>query len=228
MASWKFSRHCHGGGRGALAHRQPPVDQLDRRGGPGAVGHQVVQPRPAGELQRVALEHGEGTAHVLGVVQHEPDDADPADHDRPRPFDGPCLQVGCQADEQPVLDHAPGSPERAALEVRLAELWGQRHDLPNWVDGKQVMGGGRRTTVTAPFEHRHVLGVLKNSTVADAQSAVDAAKRAAPGWRALSFDDRGSTGAGSGREGGPRGGDAGGSASSRFMLANICSAERPA
>ena len=91
---------------------------------------------------------------------------------------------------EPVLDHAPGSPERAALEVRLAELWGQRHDLPNWVDGRQVMGGGRRVQVTAPFEHRHVLGVLKNSTVADAQSAVEAAKRAAPGWRALSFDDR--------------------------------------
>lgn len=91
---------------------------------------------------------------------------------------------------EPVLDHAPGSPERAALEVRLAELWGERRDLPNWVDGRQVMGGGRRTTVTAPFEHRHVLGVLKNSTTADAQAAVDAAKRAAPGWRALSFDDR--------------------------------------
>ena len=35
-----------------------------------------------------------------------------------------------------------------------------------------------------------ILGTLKNATVADARAAVDAAKAAAPGWRALSFDDR--------------------------------------
>ena len=91
---------------------------------------------------------------------------------------------------EPVLDYAPESPERAALQVRLTELWAERPDLPHWIDGRQVMGGGRRTKVVAPFEHRHVLGVLKGATTADAQAAMEAAKRAAPGWRALSQDDR--------------------------------------
>jgi 1-pyrroline-5-carboxylate dehydrogenase len=91
---------------------------------------------------------------------------------------------------EPVLDHAPGSPERATLEQELRTVWDARIDLPNWIDGKQVMGGGRRVAVTSPFEHRHTLGVLKNSTTADAQAALDAATRAAPMWRALSFDDR--------------------------------------
>ncbi|HMD26166.1 MAG TPA: L-glutamate gamma-semialdehyde dehydrogenase, partial [Streptosporangiaceae bacterium] len=35
-----------------------------------------------------------------------------------------------------------------------------------------------------------VLGTLGNATSADVASAIDAAKNAAPGWRALSFDDR--------------------------------------
>ena len=91
---------------------------------------------------------------------------------------------------EPILDHAPGSRERAALEERLAQLWNERTELPHWIDGKQVMGGGRRTNVVAPFEHRHVLGVMKGASTADAQAAVDAAKAAAPGWRSLSFDDR--------------------------------------
>ncbi len=91
---------------------------------------------------------------------------------------------------EPVLDHAPGSAERKNLEVRVAQMWGEKPDLPNWIDGKQVMGGGSRTKVTAPFEHRHVLGTLKGATTGDAVAAMEAAKRAAAGWRALSFDDR--------------------------------------
>src|SRR4029453_2475227 len=37
---------------------------------------------------------------------------------------------------------------------------------------------------------QHVLGVMKNSTQADAKTAVEAATEAAPGWRDLSMDDR--------------------------------------
>src|SRR5680860_837391 len=43
---------------------------------------------------------------------------------------------------EPVNDYAPGSPERAALEVRLAELWGARTDLPHWIDGQRLCRRG--------------------------------------------------------------------------------------
>ena len=91
---------------------------------------------------------------------------------------------------EPVLDYAPGSPERAALEVALAELGGTSIDLPHTIAGKRVMGTGKRIEVRQPHARRKVLGTMRNATVADAQSAVDAAKAAAPGWRELSFDDR--------------------------------------
>ncbi len=89
-----------------------------------------------------------------------------------------------------VLDYAPGSTERAAIEVRLAELQAERFELPMTIGGRQRMGGGRRVRVVQPHRHRHVLGVLKNATQADARDAVEAAKQAAPGWRALPFDER--------------------------------------
>ncbi|HEY7722905.1 MAG TPA: L-glutamate gamma-semialdehyde dehydrogenase [Pedococcus sp.] len=91
---------------------------------------------------------------------------------------------------EPVLDYAPGSPERAALEVALAELGSNPMDLPHTIAGKRVMGTGKKIDVRQPHAKRKVLGTMRNATVADAQAAVDAAKAAAPAWRELSFDDR--------------------------------------
>ncbi len=92
---------------------------------------------------------------------------------------------------EPIKDYAPGSPERAELQAKLQELTDQGPiDLPSTIHGEQRMAGGRRIEVVAPHEHAKVLGVTANATHADAHAAVVAARAAAPGWRALSFDDR--------------------------------------
>src|SRR6186997_496745 len=81
-----------------------------------------------------------------------------------------------------VLDYAPGSPERASLEVALAELGATQVELPHVIDGRRVSGTGRAIRVRQPHAHRSVLGTLRNATVAEGQAAVDAAKAAAPMW----------------------------------------------
>jgi 1-pyrroline-5-carboxylate dehydrogenase len=91
---------------------------------------------------------------------------------------------------EPVLDYAPGSPERAALEVALAELGSTSIELPHTIGGKRVTGTGKKIEVRQPHARRKVLGTMRNATTADATAAVDAAKAAAPGWRELAFDDR--------------------------------------
>ena len=91
---------------------------------------------------------------------------------------------------EPVLDYAPGSPERASLELALVQIGGEQVELPHTIGGRRVMGGGKAIAVRQPHAHKKVLGTLKNATVADAEAAVQAAKDAAPGWRELSFDDR--------------------------------------
>jgi 1-pyrroline-5-carboxylate dehydrogenase len=91
---------------------------------------------------------------------------------------------------EPNLHYAPGSPERAALEAELARLQGKQHDLTATIGGVRKMGGGVEVPVVQPHNHRHVLGVLKNATQADAKAAVRAAADAAPGWRAMPFDER--------------------------------------
>jgi 1-pyrroline-5-carboxylate dehydrogenase len=91
---------------------------------------------------------------------------------------------------EPIKGYAPGSPERAALESKIKELAGERADLTMTVGGQQRMGGGTELTVVQPHNHRHILGLLREATDADVSAAIDAALVAAPGWRALSFDDR--------------------------------------
>ncbi len=91
---------------------------------------------------------------------------------------------------EPVKGYAPGSAERAALEQKIKEMAGERADLTMTIGGQQRHGGGDAIQVVQPHNHRHVLGELRNATDADVEAAISAARDAAPGWRALSFDDR--------------------------------------
>ncbi|QXE34513.1 MULTISPECIES: L-glutamate gamma-semialdehyde dehydrogenase [Streptomyces] len=91
---------------------------------------------------------------------------------------------------EPVHSYAPGSPERARLEVKLKELAENPVDLPMTIGGEKRMGGGERVDVVQPHNHHAVLGTFAGATQQDAQDAIDAALAAAPGWRAMAFDDR--------------------------------------
>jgi 1-pyrroline-5-carboxylate dehydrogenase len=91
---------------------------------------------------------------------------------------------------EPVFGYAPGSPERASLQKRLAELANEKHDLTMMIDGRPVRGGGEPIDVVAPHRFRQVLGVTHNATNEDVAAAVAAAKKAAPAWRATPFEDR--------------------------------------
>ncbi|MEV0228704.1 L-glutamate gamma-semialdehyde dehydrogenase [Nonomuraea sp. NPDC050786] len=89
-----------------------------------------------------------------------------------------------------VFGYAPGSAERSALEDRIKELAGSSLDLTMTIDGEQRLGGGTPIDVVQPHNHASVLGRTNDATAQDVQDAVDAALRAAPAWRALSFDER--------------------------------------
>ena len=92
---------------------------------------------------------------------------------------------------EPNRLYEPGSPHRASLQSKLAQMNTQGAiDLPMWIDGQWTMGGGSKISVVQPHAHARQLGITKNATRNDAQAAVAAAKKAAPGWRAMSFDDR--------------------------------------
>ncbi len=91
---------------------------------------------------------------------------------------------------EPVKSYAPGSPERSLLETKIKELGDARLDLTMTIGGRRRQGGGEPIDVVEPHRRRHVLGTMRNATREDVAAAIDAAREAAPGWRALSFEDR--------------------------------------
>ncbi|PZU50927.1 MAG: 1-pyrroline-5-carboxylate dehydrogenase [Arsenicicoccus sp.] len=93
---------------------------------------------------------------------------------------------------EPVLDYSPGSVERGALEVALAEMAASPTDLPHLIGGQRVTGGGAAIDVVQPHAHAEVLGTMRDGTKKDARAAVDAALEAASAWRAMSFEERAS------------------------------------
>ena len=91
---------------------------------------------------------------------------------------------------EPVRTYAPGSPERANLAARLTTMQNERIDLPCAIGAERRMGSGEQIDVVQPHARHHVLGTLRGATHDDARAAMEAAKKAAPEWRAMSFDDR--------------------------------------
>ncbi|WP_121254923.1 L-glutamate gamma-semialdehyde dehydrogenase [Nocardioides ferulae] len=91
---------------------------------------------------------------------------------------------------EPNQTYAPGSREREALLTELEALQREQHEFRAHIGGRQVTGDGELIEVVQPHDHRHVLGVVRQASHADAEAAVRAAAEAAPQWRAMDFDDR--------------------------------------
>jgi 1-pyrroline-5-carboxylate dehydrogenase len=91
---------------------------------------------------------------------------------------------------EPVHTYAPGSPERERLLGRLADISDSTTEIPLVIGGKHRPGIGTRREIVAPHRHRQVLGTYTDTTHTEAAAAIDAATAAAPGWRALPFDER--------------------------------------
>ena len=92
---------------------------------------------------------------------------------------------------EPVKSYLPGSPERASLQAKLAELAATRTEMPLVIDGKDVHTGKLGQAVM-PHRHAHVLGDFHQGGATEARAAIDAALRAQPDWAALPWEARAS------------------------------------
>lgn len=91
---------------------------------------------------------------------------------------------------EPVRGYAPGSAERESLQRRIAELEAEKHELPQTIGGQKRLARGEVFDVVQPHDHGHVLGESAHATPQDVADAAAAAKRAAPEWRDMPFDER--------------------------------------
>lgn len=90
---------------------------------------------------------------------------------------------------EPVLNYAPGSAERQALQAALAELKSTTADLPMIINGQRVRTQNT-ISIHPPHQLSHTLGVYHKGDVSHVNQAIDAALAAKPAWEAMSWEHR--------------------------------------
>ncbi|NIM99865.1 MAG: L-glutamate gamma-semialdehyde dehydrogenase [candidate division Zixibacteria bacterium] len=85
---------------------------------------------------------------------------------------------------EPVYSYAPGSPERKKLKAALDELKSKQTEMPLIIDGKEVRTDNK-VKITAPHDHKLVLGYSYRGGKKETQMAIDAALKAQKDWAAL-------------------------------------------
>jgi 1-pyrroline-5-carboxylate dehydrogenase len=90
---------------------------------------------------------------------------------------------------EPVKQYAPGSPEREALQKKIAELRSEVRDIPMFIGGREVREG-RRVSLHPPHDHQHLLGYYYKTEKQHIIQAIDAALAAKPEWENLAWEQR--------------------------------------
>jgi len=90
---------------------------------------------------------------------------------------------------EPVLNYAPGSKERAELKAALAEARSKVLDIPMYIGGKEVKSG-KTMELRPPHDHQHLLGTFHVSDASHVKLAIDAALAAKDKWELLPWEQR--------------------------------------
>ncbi len=90
---------------------------------------------------------------------------------------------------EPVLSYAPGSAERARLEVELARIAGEELEIPCIIGGERVTTG-RLVPVVMPHAHRHVLARFHAADGDLVERAIRAATDARREWEVMRWESR--------------------------------------
>ncbi len=90
---------------------------------------------------------------------------------------------------EPVKNYAPGSPEKAELKKKLAELKSKQIEIPIVIGGKEIKTG-KTAEITAPHDHSLVLGKYHKAGAEEVTLAIDAALKARQEWADMPWEQR--------------------------------------
>ncbi len=90
---------------------------------------------------------------------------------------------------EPILNYAPDSKERAQLQATLAQLKVENIDVPMYI-GSEEIHTKEKVTIHPPHERNFVLGKFSMGEKKHVQQAIDAALAAKEQWAAMSWENR--------------------------------------
>jgi 1-pyrroline-5-carboxylate dehydrogenase len=90
---------------------------------------------------------------------------------------------------EPILNYAPGSAEKATLKATLAKLKSEEIDVPMYIGNKEVRTT-KKVRIHPPHEIAHTLGHFNVGEAKHVQQAIDAALAAKDAWSNMAWEER--------------------------------------
>jgi 1-pyrroline-5-carboxylate dehydrogenase len=94
-----------------------------------------------------------------------------------------------KAINEPVLNYAPGSPEKITLKKEISLLKSKFQDIPMVIGGKRITTD-KQKSIHPPHELAHTLGAYHVGDASHVHQAIDAALGAKEKWENMPWQDR--------------------------------------
>ena len=94
-----------------------------------------------------------------------------------------------KAVNEPVKSYAPNSPEKKAVLEAYKKMWNETIDVPNYIGSEEIRTGNTRN-MSAPHDHKHVVGTYHLAEKKHVEQAIASALEAKEAWANLAWEQR--------------------------------------
>ncbi len=92
---------------------------------------------------------------------------------------------------EPILDYAPGSPEKAAVLHAYEKMYNSTIEIPLKIDGKEVKTS-EKASMAPPHDHQHILGHYHKAEAQHIKDAIASCLTARKAWSQMPWPSRAS------------------------------------
>ena len=94
-----------------------------------------------------------------------------------------------KAVNEPVKSYAPNSPEKAAVLAAYKQMWNSKIDVPLYIGSEEIRTGNTRT-MSAPHDHKHIVGTYHLAEKAQIEKAIANALESKKAWANMAWEQR--------------------------------------
>ena len=94
-----------------------------------------------------------------------------------------------KAVNEPVKGYAPNSPEKAAVQAAYASMWNSKIDVPLYIGSEEIKTGNTKT-ITAPHDHKHIVGTYHLAEKQHIEKAIANALDSRKAWANMAWEQR--------------------------------------
>jgi 1-pyrroline-5-carboxylate dehydrogenase len=94
-----------------------------------------------------------------------------------------------KAVNEPVKGYAPNSLEKSAVQAAYTKLWNSKIDVPLYIGSEEIRTGNTKN-MTAPHDHKHIVGTYHLAEKAHIEKAIANALESRTAWANMAWEQR--------------------------------------